>query len=753
MKKKANRKKMLKYFENTDIKMYSFLIVLAFFVFLYIIRFYMLQIQDINDYKLKGQNVVKVGNIISPDRGSILDRNGKPIAITQKIDSLYMLPVTTKNKSKEAESIVSDSKKFNSLNSDKQKEIKKLASISVYTSEEIEKISNILGISKTILEDNIKNGREGYIFDGLNKKQKELIEDLDLSYLKIVQIDKRIYPNNDLLSSTIGFTENNAGEYGLEKYYDKILSGEQGYKEFYKALHGTEIPFYSGDALDAKESRNIVTTINLDLQKILYKYTKEAMISTKSLSATAVIMDPNNGEVLAMESFPSFNPNSPRMLNSDIDKLFLSNLDKFKESEYLISRWNNNAVSMRYDPGSVYKVITTAIALDSDNEIKNKIYEDKGYYEIVPGVVIKSWRYWNPHGPQNLRDALKNSSNPVFVQVAQDIGKQRYIDYGQSFRFGKKTGIDLPNEIDGFFPKNANISDVDFGIMSYGHYVNVNPIQLLSSMNTTVNGGKYYKPHLLKKVQDKNNQDIYENKEQYLGKTISESTSNEIKEYLEYTADSYGLNTDKIKFGAKTGTTVKYTEDNIFNHNNDKYESVYVSIFMSYPSNNPKYTLLLVLNEPLTSQLSADTAVPFANKIMQDLVVYDYGDSNKLQKTNSFVKIPDVVGLSFEEASVKLDENNVKSTTKQEIGRFHIIKSQNPPAYGLIKKDEFLSLEFENKIKVPDLIGREVNNIGEFLKLNKINYVINGKGTIIKSQSVKSGDIINEQEIITLETE
>ncbi|MFM1515015.1 penicillin-binding transpeptidase domain-containing protein [Helcococcus ovis] len=752
MKKKANEK-MLKNFENTDAKMYYFLIVLAFFVFIYIIRFYMLQIVDINDYKIKGQNIVKVGSVINSARGSILDRNGKELAITQKIDSLYMLPVTTKEKSEKAEKIISDSKKFNSLSSDKQKEIKKQASISIYRPEEIEKISNILGISKKIIDYNIKNSKEGYIYDGLNKIQKEKIEELNLNYLKIVQLDKRLYPNNNILSSTLGFTENNVGEYGLEKYYDKVLSGELGYKEFYKALHGTEIPFYSGSTLEAKESRNIVTTINLDLQKILYKYTKEAMISTKSLSATAVLMNPNNGEVLAMESFPSFNPNSPRMLNSDIDKLFLSNLDKSKESEYLISRWNNNAVSMRYDPGSVYKVITTSIALEADNEIKNKIYDDNGYYEIAPGVIIRSWRYWDPHGQQNLREALKNSSNPVFVQVAKDIGKQRYIDYGQSFRFGHKTGIDLPNEIDGFFPNSPAISDVDFGIMSYGHYVNVNPTQLLSSINTTVNGGKYYKPHLLKKIQNKNNQDIYENKEEYLGKTISETTSKEVREYLEYTADSYGLNTEKVKFGAKTGTTVKYTNDNIFNHDNEKYESVYASIFMAYPSDKPKYTLLLVLNEPLTSQLSSDTAVPFANKIMKDVVSYDSGDSNKLKKVNSFVKIPNVIGLSFEEASVLLDKNNVKATTNQEMGRFHIIKEQNPSADGLLKKDDYLRLDFDSKIKVPDLIGRNVRNIGEYLKLNKINYIINGKGNTIKSQSVKPGEIIDDQQIIKLETE
>ncbi|WP_249961764.1 penicillin-binding transpeptidase domain-containing protein, partial [Histophilus somni] len=166
-----------------------------------------------------------------------------------------------------------------------------------------------------------------------------------------------------------------------------------------------------------------------------------------------------------------------------------------------------------------------------------------------------------------------------------------------------------PNEVDGFFPKDASISDVDFGTMSYGHYVNVTPIQLLSSINSTVNGGKYYKPHLLKKIQDKNNQDIFENKEEYLSRTISESTSKEINEYLEYTADSYGINNDKIKFGAKTGTTVKYTKEIIFNNQNENYESVYTSVFISYPYDKPKYTLLMVLNEPLTSQLSSSTAV------------------------------------------------------------------------------------------------------------------------------------------------
>ena len=154
------------------------------------------------------------------------------------------------------------------------------------------------------------------------------------------------------------------------------------------------------------------------MQKILTNSLKEAFYQYNSFKSSGIITNPNNGEVLAMESIPNFDANNPRALNSEIDKIYLENTNEDDISKYVVSRWRNNNVESTYDPGSTFKIISSSVALESHNYLKNKVYEDKGTYEIVPGVVIKSWRYWDPHGPQKLKEAFINSSNPVYVPVS-----------------------------------------------------------------------------------------------------------------------------------------------------------------------------------------------------------------------------------------------------------------------------------------------------------------------------------------------
>lgn len=749
MKKEFKKDKMLR----TNVKITYLTFILAFFVLLYIYRLFELQVIDRFNYQSKGNNISRIGDVIDPDRGNIFDRNGNPIAISQKIDSLYLLPVTSEINAKKAENMIKDEKRFNSLSNSEKQRYTKLTSIPTYKDEQIEKLSKILNIKSSEIYSMIENEEEGFIYRALNKSQKSQIESLGINYVRFISVNERYYPNNELASNAIGFVEQGEAKYGLEKYYDKVLSGVSGYREFYKALHGTEIPYSGNENFEETEANNIVTTIDIQLQNILYNRLKDAIISTRSMSATAILMNPNNGEVLAMQSFPTFNPNKPRDFSSEIDKIFLSNLEEKDHTDYLFNKWNNKAVSMEYDPGSVYKTITAAIALEADNSIKDKIYQDEGYYELAPGVIIRSWRYWDPHGPQNLREGFMNSSNPVFVQVAKDIGKEKYIEYGQAFKFGKKTEIDLPNEITGFYPENSDISDIDFGTMSYGHYINVSPIQILSALNSVVNGGKYYKPHMVKSIVNDKNEVKFDLSEEYSSKTISESTSKEIREYLEYTADSYGLNTEELKFGAKTGTTEKYKTESIFKNINDTIQTVYTSIFVTYPSDAPKYSLLIVLDEPLTNSLAADTAKPVAKEIMYDVAAYDMGKPVDVKSDELLIKVPNIIGMSFEEASIELEKLNLLSKTSQKIGRYHIINGQSPSEDNLVEKNTPISLKFDNKIKVPNLINKNIDEVVKILEINNIKFSIEGNGTKVLSLSYNEGDIISEDENIIIKTE
>lgn len=748
MKIKNKKRKALK----TNKKIIFLSGFLAFLFLGFIVQLFRLQILDVNNYKSKGNNQSRISSETRDDRGDIFDRNGNPLAVTQKVDSLYLLPVTSEGNSKNAEAVRQNEEQFNKLNQKQKDEIVKQSSLPIYKEKDIEKLALILGISKNEIFEKIAEGKEQYIYKALNNNQKSQIDLMNLKYLRIISTSERFYPNKEMLSNTLGFLEDGEAKYGLEKYYDQVLSGKPGYREFYKALQGTEIPYTNNKSINFEESDNIVTTINVDLQKILYKHLKTALLNTKAMSATAILMDPNTGEVLAMDSLPTFDSNHPRELNSEIDKIYLDKMGENKSTDYLLSKWSNKAVSMTYDPGSVYKTITASIALEADSKLKDKIYDDNGYYTLAPGVVIKSWRYWDPHGKQDLKEAFKNSSNPVFVQVAEDVGKARYIDYGQSFRLGEKTGIDLPNEAKGFYPKNSNISDVDFGTMSYGHFINANPMQIISSLNSTVNGGKYFKPHILKEIVDKNNKKIFESKSQMLGRTISEKTSEEIRSMLEYTADSYKYNTEELKFGAKTGTTVKYKSESIFVAKDDNSQQNVTSVFVAYPSHSPKYTLLVVLDEALSSGFAGQTAAPVGKDIIYEVAQYELGKPINVENDKKLVELPDFKGKTFEEASQEIEKLGIKASSKEDIGMYHIISGQDPKVGNLIEESSVIKLTFEKKIRIADFKDFDVKNLKELLELNKIKYEIKGDGKKVESQSIKAGTIVSDKEVIKFTT-
>lgn len=736
MKNKQKNKKL-----KTNEKIFLVLLFLAFLLITYTIRLFSLQILDKNNYKEKGNNVSLVGRAIKPDRGNIFDRNGKPLALSQKVESLYMLNVVSEEESQKATNAINNKAYLDKLSQEEKDKLLNTASLAVYKDEEISKIASILEVDEAYIYDFIKNNKEDFIYKSLNKFQKEQLQLLDLPYLIYLKQDDRYYPNHEVLSNTLGFIDQDGqANYGLEKYYDEILSGKEGYREFFKALRGTEIPYTKDKNVEAEESNDLRTSIDIEYQKIVHDQLTKVMYKFKPMYITAILSNPNNGEILAIESLPSFDANNPRKLDSEIDSMFLKNI-KVSEGDYLLSKWNNRAVSNQYEPGSTFKTITAALALETNSDIANKVYEDNGFYQLAPGVVIRSWRYWDPHGPQNLREAFKNSSNPVFVQVAKDIGKENFVKYSKGFRFGEKSGIDLPNEVEGNFPKNSDISDVDFGTLSYGHYVNTNPIQLISALNSVVNGGKYYQPHIGQAVLDKEGKVLYENKDEYKNRTISENTSKEMNEYLKYTADSFGMNTDTKQFGAKTGTTVKYQEESIFDKSDQFYNNI-GSLYVTYPAENPEISLLLIVDEPLTNDTHSLT-IDMAKEIMDKIIAIKSNSSKDISKSD-IVKIPDLIGKTIAEAKEELDKIGLDLFIDSNFGDYHIVTDQYPSKGNMIEKDSIIELKSEGDIQVPNLINMDIDEALKLLEDNNIEYELKNKNKYIESQSVNSGEILNK---------
>ncbi len=724
----------------------------------YVIRLLYLQVFDLNDYKRKGENISRGQNIISPNRGAIYDSKGKPLAINVTVNTCYLYRAVSEDEAIRVKKIQNNKESYNKLDSKEKEEINLKASLPVYKEEDIEKISGILNIDKDFLRNKLEKGIETTIANRVSDEQKKELDKLNVGYIQYIKNTERYYPNKESFSQTLGFVEDDKGLYGLENYYNDLLSGEKGYQEFYKAIGGTNIPFDNASEIKFKKANNIVTTIDEEIQAIVHKHLLSGFKEQKALVAEAIVMDPNTGKVLAMDSFPSFDPNDPRKPKFILDdKVYEKYTDEGK-TNYIVSNWNNPLVSHFYEPGSVFKSIVSSMALETNKKTLDKTYNCDGKYEIAPGVFIRCWRSHDPHGEQSMKEAFANSCNPAYVDIIKDVGKDNFHDYGKSFKFGEFTGIDLPNEVKGIFPKDSQIADVDFAPMGYGHSVSTTPIQLLSALNATVNGGIYYKPMVVDKVIDDENNIVFQREKEELTRIITEETSKTMRDFYGNSFNQVTMFTkedESLKMGIKTGTTIKVNEENPYKSEKNKLTPTVASIFMTYPIEKPRYTVLVVFNEPLVENEGINTAGPVAYNIMRDIAYYE--NENKLDDNTikNLIKVPKLTSLTIEEIEKVLEGKPLDVEIVGELGKYHIIDKQYPENNGYIEKDSTIKISQENKkkIKAPNLIDLKLKDAKDLLEKNYILYEIKGEGKKVIDQKPKANGILDSNGKITLITD
>ena len=746
-----NKKRNKSYGTNKKIQIFIYFI--AFFIFIYICQLLYLQVFDGKSYKAKGQEKITTKEIVNPSRGAIYDRNKKPLAANLQFNTAYLsvaIPESEKEKLKlEMQSL--DKSDMESLELIEKYEIR--TSLPGYIDEDIDKLSEILKVNKSGIFRMLENEISGPIAYQVNDEIKAEVEKLQLPYISFYTDNERYYPHEHMLASALGFVENGKGIYGLESQYDQILSGQKGYREYFKAIGGTILPFESNENIEGQEANNIVTTFDEDFQRIIYEKLEDQFKYDTPNYLTAILTDPNSGEILAMESLPSFDPNSPRKLDSDIDEMFLSVLDDEQVGAYIQSRWNNMAISGLYEPGSTFKTITLSVGLDNNHEIANQKYICTGTIEIAPGVYINCWRAHDPHGIQTLKEAFANSCNPAFVQIIDLIGKDKFYEGVKSFKYGDFTGIDLPNEVAGVFSESSNIKDVDFKPMSYGHSLSTTPIQQISALNATINGGIYYRPHVLKEIMDNNDQVVGQVKPTKVSRVLSEKTSDTVREYLENNAqENYQTKENTIELGVKTGSTVVKRESSPFaNYDDEKNSSMIISVFATYPSSAPKYSLLIVMSEPQTSSLGS-ALLPMAREILEEIEQLDTNRASSELGKGNFKKIPNIVGMPTYKAVEALNKANISYTLDEKIRDFNIINSQYPPADGLIEGSAKVQLSIDKNpsYEVPNLEGLSIRQAKRLLEDNNIKYEIKGEGKIVNTQNPEPGQIKKLSEKITI---
>lgn len=578
--------------------------VLITFIFLLLLgRLFFVQVKDSKWLQAKAAEQWFRDLPLNATRGTIEDTNGVTLATSYSTYDIYVKPTRIKSPATVALSL-----------------------------------SNILGIDyETIFNKacNVKYS-EVLIKQQVDADLSKKVISANLEGVVLSENSTRFYPYGDLLTQVLGYTTiDNVGQSGLELYYNNYLKGVNGYALEESDVHGVKIDNTLSSYIPSVPGCNLNLTIDVNIQKLC----EDALINLchdhEPKSATAIVMNPKTGEILAMSSKPSFDLNNvPR---DDIQKL--------------MEMSKNLSVVDVYEPGSTFKVLTMAMALEEGVSTESEHFYDPGY-RIVDGEKIKCWKLTG-HGSQTLTEGLCNSCNSVFVDLALRLGKERLYDYYKTFGFGNLLNIDFTGESKGILMDIDTAKKVDYARMGFGQAIAVTPIQLITAICSVLNGGNLYRPYFVKSISDASGNVVAKNQPTLINKTVSSETSERIKTMLEAViSQSYGIETfiPGYKIAGKTGTSQKYEAGAI----NNKYVSSFVGAF---PANDPEYVVLVIADEPSSGHYYGSiVATPYAKTIFEGIIKYKNIEPNgetieedtaKLEKN---ILLPNLVGLSITEA-------------------------------------------------------------------------------------------------------
>ena len=602
---------------------------------------------------------------INPKRGTIYDSSGKvALATSSSVETITVNPVNIP--SNEKEKVATElTQLFNLKYEDVLKKVSKKTAIET--------------IAKKVDKNQTKELRLWMETNNIT------------SGINIDEDTKRFYPYNNLASQIIGFCgSDNQGLAGIEAKYDNELKGEKGKILKMTDAKGIDITDTSEAYEPAKQGNDLVLSIDATIQGIAEKYLKEACIDNVCTDGgNILLMNPQNGDILAIASYPDFNLNDPYTINNEELKANWSNMTATERSNALQAMWRNKAISDTYEPGSTFKLVTASTALEEGivaSTDKEGEFCCTGYIEVA-GVKMKCWRYYRPHGPESLRQALMNSCNPVFIGLGGKIGVTKYHEYLRKYGFLGRTGIDLPGEAGSIFLKESKVGPVELGTIAFGQRFEVTPIQMITMVSTIANGGIYTQPRIVKQIINSQTGEIKNIETVKKDRVISEDTAKKMLSMMEsVVAEGTGKNAQVKGYaiGGKTGTS----EDGV---NTGKYVTSFIGVA---PISNPEVAILITLYNPTGEggHQGGGVAAPIASQVLGEVLPYlEIKKDNQDEEEKGEVEVPNLIGLTRKEAKKTLEEEGLLIETKESLktnldDEDEKIKSQLPKAGIKIKQ-------------------------------------------------------------------
>lgn len=681
---------------------------------------------------------------VSAKRGKIYDRNLKVLASNVSVETISITP-----------SVLRDSIKKNELS----------------ISQVAKGLADSLGLKAEDVEKKIK--RESS-FEYLKKKVDKDVADKVRSYISDNKLSgvayaedvKRFYPYNNLASHIIGFVgEDNQGLEGVESIYDETLSGVPGRVITTRQNTGLDSGNSYENYIEAQDGNSVVLTIDEVIQSYVEKHLEEARIANElEMGAAAIVMDVKTGEILAMTSKPDYDLNQPFVITDAIREKYEGIDEELKalEGEDYNKRYNeviqtvrrNKAVVDSYEPGSTFKAVVAAIGLETGAVNHEDKFSCSGAQQVLSERIHCANR--NGHGTQTFAQTVQNSCNPGFIQIGQKIGKERFLTGVRAFGFFEKTGIELPGEAVGAGFTLDAFTELDLATSSFGQSITVTPLQMITAVSAVANGGKLYKPHLIKEIVNSNDIVVEKKEPELVRQPISEETSIAMREVLESVVSQGGGKNAYLagyRIAGKTGTSEKIPRGN----------QKYVASFISFaPADDPQIACLVILDQPAPGRpyYGGTIAAPVVKNIMEETLQYLEVQPRYSESEKAFVDIsvPDLSGKTYGEALNILQESGFRLRLKGD--ESSIIVDQIPKAHTRLASGSTIvaymkDSKVERTVVVPSVVGQSAATTTTMLQeagLNaKVRGVPGGGAAVCTGQSPGAGTIVEPGTVVTVD--
>jgi stage V sporulation protein D (sporulation-specific penicillin-binding protein) len=622
---------------------------------------------------------------VEPRRGVIYDRNKNPLAVSATVDTVVASLPDMGDIEKSAGLLAQ------ALDMDKDK------------------------LTATLKEAKDKKKASIYIKRKISNEESEAIRKLNLKGIYFTKENKRFYPERNLSSHVLGFTGiDSQGLDGVELYYDKYLRGTPGRIVSETDALSRKLPFGVDKYIPPEDGHDLVLTIDKVIQHIAERELEKVLAEYGAKRGTIIVMDPRNGEILALTEKPDYDPN--------------------QFNKYSPKAWRNAAISDAYEPGSTFKVVTASAGLEEGVVRPNDRFYDPGHI-VVAGVRIGCWRHGG-HGSQTFIQVVENSCNPGFVELGMKLGKEKLVKYIKGFGFAQTTGIDLPGEAKGIFDPQK-VGPVELATISFGQGISVTPIQLITAICAVANDGKMVQPHVAKAIMDGEKM-IHEFPSSPIRQVISTETAQEMKKILESVVTNGTGGRGKIegyRVAGKTGTAEKYVAGK------------YVASFIGFvPADAPRLAALVIVDEPAGGPIyGGQIAGPVFQRVMSDSLNY-LGIKPELveKKEEALINVPDVRNLYVDDAKKILSQNLLRSRLE---GEGYVVSDQVPAPGAQVKKDSTVIIKLSNTrtdkdpVTVPDLSGRTVKESTDILNAIGLNIDISGSGFAVKQNPPSEAEV------------